>query len=376
MDLELTDIQQELGATVARLLKDKYDASAREAILASELGYSEEIWQQFAELGLTSLTIPEEFGGAGMGFGEVAVVMEEFGKALVLEPYVPTVILGAGLVEALGTDAQKEEILPAVAEGAKKLAFAGYEPLARYELASPSTTFADGVLNGEKVSVWGGDAADTFIVSANNDGVLSLFLVDAAAAGVTVDPRRQADGLGSAAVLFENAPATPLGAGDPSAALEYVIDTANAALAAEAVGAMESALAMTADYLKTREQFGVAIGTFQSLQFRASECYALLEDARSMALYAKLAIVQDPDGTSKERHRDVLAAKLVIDSSSRHIMQESIQLHGGIGMTMEYPIGHYAKRLTVIPRTFDEQGTVNQELADLGGLVEPAAADL
>lgn len=376
MDLELNDIQQELGTTVARLLKDKYGAEAREQILAGEQGWSGDMWQQFAELGLLSLPFPEDFGGAGMTFAEVAVVLEEFGKALVLEPFVPTVVLGGGLVNAAGTDEQKAEVLSAVAEGSKKLAFAGFEPGGRYDLTTPATAFANGTVTGEKSGVWGGDAADTFVVSASVDGTVGLFLVDARAEGVVVDVRTQADGLKTASVLFQDAPATRLGGGDASEAIAYVIDTANAALAAEAVGAMETSLAMTADYLKTRKQFGVAIGTFEALQHRAAEAYASLEHAKSMALYAKLAITQDTDGTSKDRHRDILAAKLVIDEAARHISQEAIQMHGGIGMTMEYPIGHYAKRLTVIPRTFDEQDAVTQDLADLGGLVEPAAADL
>ena len=380
MDLELNDIQQELKSTVGRLLKDKYSAEAREEILRSEAGWSQQMWDQFAQLGLMSLPIEEEYGGAGMGFGEVAVVMEAFGRALVLEPYLPTVILGAGLIQAAGSEDQKAELLPAVAAGELKLAFAAQEPAGRYDFLNPTTTAqasGDGyTVSGEKAQVIGGDAADTFVVTAKVDGELGLFLVKADADGVTVDPRTQADGLRSASVLFDGAAAQRLEAGDAAAAIERVLDTAQAALAAEAVGAMEAALFMTADYLKTREQFGVPIGVFQALQHRAADAYAKLEEAKSMALYSKLAIEADTDGTSKTRHADVLAAKVIIDQSARHIFSESIQMHGGIGMTMEYPIGHYAKRLTVIPRTFAAPDQALVELGEVGGLLEPYAADL
>lgn len=385
MDLELTDEQRELKSTVARLLRTEYDAAAREEILRSEKGWSEEKWQTFAELGLLGLPFSEDYDGADMGFAEVAVVMEEFGRALVLEPYLSTVVLGGGLVDAAGTPQQKQDILPGLIEGEKLLAFAAYEPTSRYDLSAPSTTATDSgsgyAVSGEKTSVLGAADAHTFVVSAAADGGVGLFLVDADASGVTVEGRTQADGIRTGSVVFANAPATRLGDGDAGTVIERVVDTANAALAAEAVGAMEASLTMTAEYLKTREQFGAPIGANQVLQHRAADIYATLESAKSMALYAKLAVTGEQsadEGTadSKSRHRDVLAAKLIIDDASREISQESIQMHGGIGMTMEYPIGHYAKRLTVIPRTFDDVDTVSQELASLGGLIEPQAADL
>lgn len=383
MDLELNDVQQELGATLGRLLKGKYNAEAREAIRTSEAGWSEDMWNQFAELGLMSLPFAEEHGGAGMTFAEVAVVMEAFGRALVLEPYVPTVILGGGLVEAAGTDEQKSQVLPGVAAGETRMAFAAQEPNSLYDLSEPQTKAVGSggqvQISGEKTNVLGGAQAHTFVVTAQSEQGLALYLVQADAQGVTVDQRTQADGLSSAAVKFDGAPATQLGTvtGDAAeVAVQRVLDTANAALASEAVGAMEASLKMTAEYLKTREQFGAPIGVNQVLQHRAADLYAALEFAKSMALYAKLAITQDEDGTSETRHRDVLAAKYIIDDTARLISQESIQMHGGIGMTMEYPIGHYAKRLTVIPRTFDSKEDVTRELAALGGLIKPEAADI
>lgn len=385
MDLELTDEQRELKSTVARLLRSEYDAAAREEILRSESGWSREMWESFAEMGLLGLPFSEEFDGADMGFSEVAVVMEEFGRALVLEPYLSTVVLGGGLVDAAGTTEQKQAILPGVVSGEKLLAFAGYEPAGRYSLDAPATIATESgdayTLTGEKTSVLGAPDADTFIVSAAVDGGVGLFLVDADTQGVSVEARTQADGIRTGGLALAEAPAQRLGHGDASAVIERVIDTANAALAAEAVGAMEASLTMTAEYLKTREQFGAPIGVNQALQHRAAEAYATLEGAKSMALYAKLAIAgeqaaADGEGDAKTRHRDVLAAKLIIDEAARDISQESIQMHGGIGMTMEYPIGHFAKRLTVIPRTFDDVDTVTQELASLGGLIEPHAVEL
>ncbi|HLS34561.1 MAG TPA: acyl-CoA dehydrogenase, partial [Brevibacterium sp.] len=344
MDLELTDEQRELKSTVARLLRTEYDAASREEILRSEKGWSSEKWETFAELGLLGLPFSEDYDGADMGFGEVAVVMEEFGRALVLEPYLSTVVLGGGLVDAAGTQQQKQDILPGIVEGSTLLAFAGYEPTGRYDLTTPATTASEAgdgyTVTGEKSSVLGAADAHTFVVSAAADGGVGLFLVDAGAQGVTVEGRTQADGVRTGSVRFADAAATRLGDGDASAIIERVVDTANAALAAEAVGAMEVSLTMTAEYLKTREQFGAPIGVNQVLQHRAADAYATLENAKSMALYAKLAITgeQDADpgaGDAKSRHRDVLAAKLIIDDAAREISQEAIQMHGGIGMTME-----------------------------------------
>ena len=380
MDLELNDDQQELSEIISRLLKSKYGVSERDAILATDQGWSAELWEQYAEIGLLGLPFAEEHGGVGMGFAEVAVVMEEFGKALVLEPYLATVILGGGLVNAAGTEEQKAQVLPDVAEGSTLLAFAGYEPLARYDLTTPTTTATGSgdqfTLTGEKSRVLGADAAHQLVVSAAVDNGVGLFLVDANAQGVTIDVRTQADGLKSGAVLFDNAPAVRLGQGDATNTINQVIDMANAALMAEAVGAMETSLEMTSEYLHAREQFGAPIGRNQVLQHRAADMYASLQDAKSMALYARLAVSQDAEGRNQNRHRDVIAAKIIVDQAARHISQESIQMHGGIGMAMEFPIGHYAKRLTVIAKTFDDSDGLTAELAAMGGLIEAEAADL
>ncbi|GAA1861613.1 acyl-CoA dehydrogenase family protein [Brevibacterium marinum] len=381
MDLELNDIQQELASTLNKYLRSEYDAASREAILHSEEGISREKWQQFAEMGLLGLAIDENYGGAGMTFAEVAVVAEAFGRSLVLEPFLATAVLGANAIAAAGTEEQKQEILPSVCEGQTFLAFAAFEPGLRYSVETPATTASAGAegsftITGEKNGVLGGDVADQFIVTASENGDLGLFLVSASATGVSRVAHRQADGQGSASVKFDDAPAQRLGAADAHAIVAELFDTANAAIMAEAVGVMEASLTMTAEYLKTREQFGAPIGANQALQHRAADLYADLEYARSMALYSRLAVTNEEVGSEKDRHRDVIAAKVVIDQSARAISQESIQMHGGIGMTMEYPIGHYAKRLTVISRTFDDADSLTAELAEIGGLIEPHAADL
>lgn len=381
MDLELNDIQQELASTLNKYLRSEYDAAKREEILRSDEGISREKWQEFAEMGLLGLAIPESYGGADMTFNEVAVVAEAFGRALVLEPFLATAVLGANAVLLAGNEEQKQSILPGVAEGRTFLALAALEPGLRYAVSAPQTRATAGsdgsfTLDGEKNNVLGGDAADHFIVTASQNGELGLYLVAADAEGLSRVAHRQADGLGSANLKLENTPAQRLDASDANAVLSEVIDLGNATLMAEAVGALEASLTMTAEYLKTREQFGAPIGANQALQHRAADLYAEFEYARSMALYSRLAVTSEAAGAEKDRHRDVIAAKIVVDKAARNISQESIQMHGGIGMTMEYPIGHYAKRLTVMTRTFDDADSLTAELAELGGLIEPHAADL
>lgn len=370
MDLELTEEQRELAQTVGRMMREHYDAEKRDAVLKTDEGYSEQMWGRYAELGALALPFAEEHGGAGMGFGEVAVVLEELGKALALEPYISTVLLGGGLVNEAGSDAQKEELLGGIASGELKLAFAAQEPGARYDISSPQTkATASGeayTVSGEKNGVLGGDSADKLIVSAVVDGEVGLFIVDAAGAGVTRSPLKQADGFGAANVLLQDAPAERLGTGDATDVIRKAVDVATAGLCAEAVGAMETALKMTGEYLHTRVQFGQPIGVNQALQHRAADMYVSLELAKSMALFARLAATSYGENS----HRDITAAKIQINAAAQHIWQEAIQMHGGIGMTMEYPIGHFAKRLEVIARSFNDTDSLVEELSAAGGLIK------
>ena len=372
MDLELSDEQKLLAETVNDLLEKRYDSNTRLRLLGSDEGWSRDMWRQYAELGLLGLPFDEQHGGAGMGPDELAVVFECFGRSLILEPYLATVILGGGLVAAAGSPEQQAAILPGVAAGETLLAFAYTEPGSRWSLtdiAATATAAGDGwTVSGEKIAVLGGDAADHFIVTARTpSGDVGLFLVDAA--NVRRDTYAMQDGLRGADVLFTEAPAAALG--EPAAALaavESVLDTATAALCAEAVGAMDRMLWLTVDYLKTRVQFGKPIAVFQTLQHRAANMYVSLEQARSMALLARLALASDDVA---ERRKIVRAAKLQVDLAARHVGQEAVQLHGGIGMTMEYPVGHYLKRTTVIAKTFADVDLLTELIGDAGGLVPP-----
>jgi alkylation response protein AidB-like acyl-CoA dehydrogenase len=369
MDFDLTDEQRLLADTVNALLDKRYDANTRLKLIDSELGWSRELWSQYAELGLLGLTFDEQYGGAGMGPSELAIVMESFGRSLVLEPFLATVVLGGSLVAEVGTPDQKQEILPKVAAGELLLAFAYAEPASRWSFTDITTTAKqdgdDWKLSGEKIAVLGADSAEQLIVTARTDDGVGLFLVDAAA--VTRSAYAMQDGLRGADVLLADAPATLLGTGgDALAAIDTVIDTATAALCAEAVGAMARMLSMTVEYLKTRVQFGQPIAVFQALQFRSADMYVSLEQARSMALLARLALAGDDP---VERRRLVQAAKIQVDLSGRHVSQEAIQLHGGIGMTMEYPVGHYAKRVTVIAKTFADVDHLLAQVGADGGLV-------
>jgi alkylation response protein AidB-like acyl-CoA dehydrogenase len=370
VDLSLTGEQRMLAETVGDLLEKKYDANVRLRLLESDAGWSRDMWRQYAELGLLGLPFDEQYGGAGMGPDELGVVLECFGRALVLEPFFATVVLGGGLVAAAGTPEQKDALLPAVAAGELLLAFAYAEYGSRWSLteieAAARPSGAGWTVSGQKIAVLGGDAAERFVVTARTpDDELGLFLVDGSA--VRRDSYAMQDGLRGADVLFSDAPASALGEpGSALAATEDVLDVATAMLCAEAVGAMDRMLWLTVDYLKTRVQFGRPIAVFQTLQHRAANMYVSLELARSMATVARLALGADDVA---QRRKMVRAAKLQVDGAARHVAQEAVQLHGGIGMTMEYPVGHYLKRTTAIAKTIADVETLTQLVGADGGLL-------
>jgi len=370
VDLDLTDEQRMLADAVGALLDKRYDANARLALLESADGWSRELWKQYAELGLLGLTIDEQYGGAGMGADELAVVAEAFGRALVLEPFFASTVLAGPLVARVGTPEQKSQLLPRLASGEVVLALAATEPGSRWSFTDVATTAQrDGdtwTISGEKVAVVGGDSAHTLVVTAAlPDGGVGLFLVDGDA--VRRNPVTLQDGTRGADVLLSATAAQPLGA--PVAAddhLAAVIDETTAMLCAEAVGAMDRMLWLTVDYLKTRVQFGQPIAVFQALQHRAADMYVSLEQARSMALLARLALHEDDVA---DRRKAVQAAKIQIDIAARHVGQEAIQLHGGIGMTMEYPVGHYLKRTAVIAKTFADTDLLLESVGTGAGLL-------
>ncbi|BDT96103.1 acyl-CoA dehydrogenase [Nocardia sputorum] len=351
MDFDLTDEQVMLRDTVRDLLARTYDAESRLKVIDSELGWSRDVWRQLAELGVLGLSFTEEDGGVGAGPVETMVVLEEVGRRLAPEPILDAVLVPGGLVAAAGSAEQRQRILPEVASGAKLLAFAHAEPGVRWpsnDLATTAAAQGDSyTLTGVKNPVPHGDSADELVVSATlPEGGVGLFLVAPDATGVVRKSYRTVDGQRGAQLELTDAPAERLGAADAAEAIASVLTHAQASLCAESVGAMEEALRLTADYLKQRKQFGVTLSKFQTLTQRAAEMYVSLELARSMSLYATASLADGADDP-------VIAsrARLQVGRAARHIGQEAIQMHGGIGVTAEYPVSHYVARLTAIEHT-------------------------
>ncbi|WP_280241335.1 acyl-CoA dehydrogenase family protein [Nocardia abscessus] len=351
MDFDLTDEQVMLRDTVRDLLVRTYDAESRLKVVDSELGWSRDVWRQLADLGVLGLSFAEEDGGVGAGPVETMVVLEEVGRRLAPEPILDAVLVPGGLIAAAGSAEQRQRILPEVASGAKLLAFAHAEPGVRWPSSEPATTAAaqgdSYTLTGVKNPVPHGDSADELVVSAAlPDGGVGLFLVASDATGVVRKSYRTVDGQRGAQLELTDAPAERLGEGDAAEAIASVLTHAQASLCAESVGAMAEALRLTTEYLKQRKQFGVTLSKFQTLTQRAADMYVSLELARSMSLYATASLADGADDP-------VIAsrARLQVGRAARHIGQEAIQMHGGIGVTAEYPVGHYVARLTAIERT-------------------------
>ncbi len=365
MDFDLDEEQRLLKESLDRLLSERYAFENRKAYQQSPEGWSREMWAHYAELGLLGLSFAERFGGSEKGAVETMIVMEGFGRALALEPYFATVILGAGFLRYGGSEEQCAALLPQIAAGKLTLAFAHTERDSRYDLAHISTrAVREGegwVIDGEKGVVLHGDSADRFVVTARTGGGerdregIGVFLVGAESPGVGRRGYPTQDGLKAAEVTFNRVRVGPEAVlGEPGEALslvERVVDEAIAALAAEAVGAMAAMHELTLDYLKTRRQFGREIGSFQVLQHRAVDMLMALEQARSMAMYATM-MAGEEDGAA--RSAAVSQAKVQIGRSGRFIAHQAIQLHGGIGMTMEYRVGHYFKRVTMIDSAFGD----------------------
>ena len=357
MDFNYTDEQNALRDTLTRYIAKDYPFEARRALAKSADGFSREHWKQFADLGLLALPFPEDFGGLNGNAVDTLLVMEAFGRGLVLEPYLSTVIVAGGLVRDAGSAAQKEALLPAVAGGERMLALAHFERGARYEVSRVDTAAkADGggwKLSGAKGVVLGGGSADTLLVSASTGKGLSLFLVDARAKGVAVRNYMTQDGARAAEIALDNvavgadALVGPEGGALPL--IERALDYGIAALCAEAVGIMAALDEATLEYLKTRKQFGQAIGRFQALQHRMVDMVIATEQSRSMAM---MAAVKADSADAAERRRAVSAAKAYIGQQARFVGQQAVQLHGGMGVVDELNVSHYFKRLTMIDLTF------------------------
>jgi pimeloyl-CoA dehydrogenase small subunit len=365
MDFDFSEEQLLLRDSVTRLLADHYTFEKRRFHLAEPDGWSRALWSHYAELGLLGLPFAEEHGGFGGGAVEIMLVMEAFGRALVLEPYLATVVLAGTALRLAGSAAQQAALVPRVAEGTLLLAFAHGERQARYDLSDVLTSAQPKglgwVLDGAKSVVAGGDSADTLIVSARTAGArddkagITLFLVDAKANGLARRGYALRDGTRAAEITLSgveigaDAVLGEIGGGFP--VIERVAEAGIAATAAEAVGAMEAMQAMTLEYLKTRQQFGRPIGDNQALQHRATEMFVSLEQGRSLAMLAAM-MVDEPD--AGERARDIATAKVGIGQAARFVSQNAVQLHGGIGMTEEYAVGHYFRRVMVIEHSFGD----------------------
>ncbi len=384
MNFELTDEQRLLRDSVDRLIGPAYDDLAhRRRIAAEPPGYSRELWAKYAELGLLALPFSEEEGGFGGGPVETMLVMEAIGRGLALEPYLATVVLCGNLIRLGASAAQREALVPAIADGSLTLAFAHLERQARYDLFDVGTYArrqgSGFVLEGEKSVVLYGDSATKLIVTARTEGSrrdpqgITLFLVDADAPGVSRRGFATQDGQRGAAISFGSVAVTESAAigtvGGAGPLIEQVADIAIAAIAAEAVGAAAALHALTLDYLKTRKQFGVPIGSFQVLQHRAVDMFTALEQARSMEYYAAMMAAETD---APARRSAISAAKVQINKSARFIGQQAVQLHGGIGVTMEYRAGHYFKRLTMIEQAFGDTPYHLRRLDAGGGWLDAA----
>lgn len=369
MNFEYSDEQKQFADALARFVARDYGFEARKKIVASGSGCSDSVWQTLAELGVLALPFAEEYGGFGAGAVDMMPVMEAFGGALLVEPYLSTAGLAAQFIVRGGSDAQRAAILPAVAAGKMKLAFAHMERHSRYrpESVAVRAKKLDGAgdgwrIDGGKCMVLHGPVADWLVVSARTAGDagerdgISLFLVDARAAGVTASPFRTVDEMPASDISFDQVKVGDdalIGvAGGALPLIEEVIDFATALVCAETVGAIADANAQTLEYLKTRRQFGVALGSFQALQHRMVEMMIEHEQAKSMACLA--CVKADTERDPRERSRIVSAAKIRIGHACRLVAHESVQLHGGIGMTEELKLSHTFRRLMVIAQQFGD----------------------
>ena len=375
MNFDYNEEQQLLADSVKRFIGKDYDFESRKKLVSSDTGYSESVWGTFAEMGLLGLPVSPDYDGFGGAALDMMGVMESIGDGLVVEPFLATT-MGAQFVARGGSEAQKKAILPKVVEGKLKMAFAQTEKGARYNLAHVATKAKKSgtgyVIDGEKNVVLHGPSADKIVVSARTSGEetdakgISLFLVDAKAAGVTMKSYRTLDELRACDLILKGVslPADALigKEGEGLALIEEVVDYGTALICAEAVGAIKSANDATLEYLKTRKQFGVPIGAFQALQHRMVDMVISYEQAKSMACLAcdKADSEKDP----AERKRLVSAAKVRVSEACRHVSQESIQLHGGMGMTEEMKVSHTFRRLTMIAQQF---GDIDHHLERFAG---------
>ncbi|MEP6943941.1 MAG: acyl-CoA dehydrogenase [Betaproteobacteria bacterium] len=366
MNFDYSEEQQLLAASIRRLVEKQYDFETRKAIVASDTGVSAAVWRSLADLGMLALPLPSDAGGFDGGAVDLMSAMEAFGEALLVEPYLATVALAAQMIQRGGTAEQRQAWLPRVGTGDARLAFAHAERGARYNLAHVATRAArDGagyVIDGRKSVALHAAGANALVVTARTSGAatdrdgLSAFIVASGTPGVKLEPYRTLDQMRAADIALNGVRVGAdalLGATDQALPLvEEVVDFATALICAEAVGAIHYACDATLEYLKTRKQFGAPIGSFQALQHRMVDLVISGEQARSMASLACASVDSEKD--PRKRMRMVSAAKVRIADACRHVAQESVQLHGGMGMTEEMKISHTFRRLTVIAQQFGD----------------------
>ncbi|MDX1732812.1 MAG: acyl-CoA dehydrogenase [Halioglobus sp.] len=384
MNFNLSEEQSLIRDSIERFVAENYEFDKRNATVALDHGFSPEHWRQFAELGWLSIPFAEEHGGFGGGPVDTMVIMQEFGKGLVAEPYLPTVLLFGALLQAGASEAVQSELIPQIIAGELQGAFAYLERQSRFELtdvaARATKEGSDWVLNGEKTVVLNGAAAQKLVVAARASGDqtdaagITLFLVDAVASGIERTAYRMTDGQEAANIRFTDVRTDAVigVAGEGYGLMREVIDNAILAVAANALGAMEFLNAQTLEYCKTREQFGVAIGSFQALQHRLVDMFGSCEKQRSLLYRAVCAA----EAGSDDAQRSLLALKVMTGRAGRHIGGEAIQLHGGMGMTDELAVGFYVKRLMILNSLFGDADHHKQRFAALvnAATAEEAAA--
>jgi alkylation response protein AidB-like acyl-CoA dehydrogenase len=364
VDIQLTEEQELLRGSIQRLLRDQYDFDARRKIVATDEGWSRKHWNAFAELGLCAAPFQESSGGLGGGPLATMIVMQEFGRNLVVEPFFETVVLAGGLIEDIGSRVQRDQFLPHIMAGESIWALAWAEGRSRYDFEKIATTARrqgeNYVLSGTKATVIGAPWADKLIVSARTSGGprdrsgISLFVVDRHSANLHLQGFKTIDGRRAAEVALMNVevPASQLlgTEGEGVAALEACRDRAIAALCAEAIGAMTELNAATLEYSKTRKQFGTTLGSFQVLQHRMVDMFIALEEAVSLTQHLNLCLAAgEPNGS-----RLASGAKTKVGYAARFIAEQAIQLHGGMGMSDELNVGHYFKRISAINVQFGD----------------------
>jgi alkylation response protein AidB-like acyl-CoA dehydrogenase len=361
VDFNLTEEQQMLRDSARRFVQEHYRIEQRRAVSKTELGFSLEHWRSMSDLGWLALAVPEELGGLGCSFVELALLLEEFGRGLVLEPYVSSAVVCGHILDKCDNAPARAATLSAMAEGRRRLALAYQESAQRYELMPVSVEAkrqAEGFfrLNGVKTLVLDAPAAEQFIVSARVEGEenFSMFLVDRAAAGVKLEAYPLVDDSHAADIELDNVlvPRSALLTGPARSlpVLEEALDRATLACAAEALGAMEAVLQLTAEYLRTRVQFGQPIGKLQALQHRMAEMFVEVQEVRSI-LYCGIAHL---NAEASVRGPVISAAKMVTLEAARIVGSQGVQLHGGIGMTDEYAMGHYFKKLLAFEKTYGD----------------------